>query len=159
MNSSYTATLSSAASEDFTFNTITGGTPGPVTDPSFLSTDNYPDTSNSSPNPENQEIFKNLPLSWWISSINAGILKIKSINPNVKWVYVTPTSDDIHIISTITSIIIPEKIITSSTNNETGEITSILNDNNYLCMTRSMPMPWLRRPPLDIRNRVDISKS
>jgi hypothetical protein len=99
------------------------------------------------PNSANQEIFKNLPLSWWVSSINAGAVQYRPISNTVNWAYVTPESNDIHILYDITSIIIPNKTDTITPNHDTGETIIVFQDNTCICMTRSMPMPWMRRPP------------
>jgi len=156
MNNTSTASLSPSANADATYNTITGGTPGPSADYTLFSTENYPadnvplmDPSGiyKMPNTANQEIFKNLPLSWWVSSINTGTVQYRPVSNTVNWAYVTPEANDIHILYDISTTIIPNKTATATIDDTTGNVIMILEDNNYLNMTRVMMMPWMRKPP------------
>jgi len=156
MNSTYIATLSPSANAGSTFNTVTGSIPGPSADPTMLSTENYPadnvplmDSSGlyKMPNTANQEIFKNLPLSWWISSINSKTVQYRPVSNTVNWAYVTPDEKDVHILYDISVVLIPNTTESAVTDDTTGMITVTLKDNNCLCMKQTMQMPWLRRPP------------
>jgi len=156
MNATYEVSLSPSATAECTYNTVTGSAPGPSADPMMLSTDNYPadnvplmDSSGlyKMPNTANQEIFKNLPLSWWISCINAKTVQYRPVSNTVNWAYVTPDGKDIHILYDISEVLIPNTTETYETDNATARITLKLKDNNCLCMTQSMHMPWMKRPP------------
>ena len=156
MNSTYEASLSSSANADSTYNTITESSPGPSADPSMLSTENYPsdnvplmDSSGlyKMPNTANQEIFKNLPLSWWVSSINAKAVQYRPVSNTVNWAYVTADGNDVHILYDITTVIIPNTTESAVTDNASGMMTLTLKDNNCICMKQTMVMPWIRRPP------------
>ncbi len=155
MNKDY-ASLSPSATADATYNTVTSGTPGPTADVSLLSTENYPEDNvplmdptgvYKMPNTANQDIFKNQPLSWWVSSINSGTIQYRPVSNTVNWAYVTPEGNDVHILYDITTTIIPNRSETSTTDPETGLVTIILQDNKCLTMKRTMDMPWMRRPP------------
>lgn len=55
-----------------------------------LSKDNYAadtDQVNTRPNSENQLIFMNQPMSWWLANLNSGKVRYMAFSKYVNWVY------------------------------------------------------------------------
>jgi hypothetical protein len=142
MNSiKYTATLSSSSKNTDTYNSITNSTPDRNnTLIANLSSINYPSgqvpqkDSNGYllPNATNQAIFKNQPLSWWITNLNSGNIKYRPISNTVNWVYINSKSEEIYILFQITAIIIPNRINTRVVDPQTKITTVTYIDNNHL---------------------------
>jgi len=79
-------------------------------DISSLSTNNYPNSGDSNPNHDNQLVFMNQPLSWWLASLNSGSVKYTPVSNFVNWSYVEPSSKAlIHIGITISNLLMPNK--------------------------------------------------
>jgi hypothetical protein len=77
-------------------------------DLSTLSTNNLP-TSNSTPNQDNQRVFMNQPLSWWISELNSGKIKYTPVSNSVNWSYENASGSIFYIDRSVTNTIIPNK--------------------------------------------------
>ena len=78
-------------------------------DISTLSTNNYPTVNKTMPNPDNQRIFMNQPLSWWVSGLNSGTIKYTPVSNEVNWSYVNSSGNTIHISRNLSNVIIPNK--------------------------------------------------
>lgn len=76
---------------------------------STLSTINYPVANGCKLNPENQVVFKNQPLSWWLASLNSGAVKYTPVSSDVNWVYIDEKNNSIHISMEISNLLIPNK--------------------------------------------------
>jgi len=146
MELTYSASLSPNNIETATFYSITKSVPDTVNnDISKLSTDNYPSGQTPShdqngyllPNAINQAIFKNQPLSWWISCINNGTILYRPISNTVNWAFIDSDKKDIYILFDITKIIIPNKTKSIEINKETKKTITTFEDNNCLIMTSS----------------------
>ena len=151
----YSASISSGNKETATFNTITNATPDTVnTDITKLSIDNYPSGQTPSrdqngyllPNAINQAIFKNQPLSWWITSLNNSSIQYRPISNTINWAFVNSDSKDIYILFDITKIIIPNKTKSVDINKDTHIATTTYVDNNCIIMTstNNSPFPLLK---------------
>jgi hypothetical protein len=85
---------------------------------SDLSKTNYLDSSTapneSHPNADNQLIFMNQPLSWWLSSLNSGAVKYTPYSNNVNWAYIDSEKNSYHINITISNLLIPNKTLNVS---------------------------------------------
>jgi len=92
-----------------TLNTLTNTVPSGSSDLASLSTTNYLIKGDTKPNPTNQVVFKNQPLSWWVSSLNSGIVKYTPVSNDVNWVYVDVNNNSIHISIEISNLLIPNK--------------------------------------------------
>ena len=116
-----------------------------ATDVSMLSTVNYPPdrfplqdaAGYDLPNPTNQIIFKNQPVSWWIAMINAGSIKYTPVSNTVNWAYVDAEANSIHIHIDISMAMIPNKTDKVDRNPETKVTTVKLQDNGVMNMTQS----------------------
>jgi hypothetical protein len=92
-----------------TLNTLTNTVPSGSSDLASLSTTNYLIEGDTKPNPTNQVVFKNQPLSWWVSSLNSGIVKYTPVSNDVNWAYVDVNNNSIHISIEISNLLIPNK--------------------------------------------------
>jgi hypothetical protein len=92
-----------------TLNTLTNTVPSGSSDLASLSTTNYLIKGDTKPNPTNQVVFKNQPLSWWVSSLNSGIVKYTPVSNDVNWAYVDVNNNSIHISIEISNLLIPNK--------------------------------------------------
>jgi len=143
----YVATPSTASPTD-TFYTLNQLTPDSSSaDIATLSTDNYPAdriplkdiNGYDLPNPANQNIFKNQPVSWWIDQINAGNIKYTPVSNTVNWAFVDSDSNAIHMNVSISSYMIPNRT-GNVDRDQTTQITKItLQDNGVLNLTQTYP--------------------
>lgn len=153
MNSTYTASLPDGAAADATYNTVTGGIPGPSSDLATLSAENYPagnvplkdNAGHLMPNSANQEVFKNQPASWWVSAINAKQVQYRPVSNTVNWAYVTPDAKDIHIRSDITSAVIPHRNSSASMDSATGTRVIVFTPTVYMALSSVTHMPGMKK--------------
>jgi hypothetical protein len=87
-----------------------------------LSTTNYLVAGDETPNPVNQEVFMNQPLSWWLTSLNSGKVKYTPVSNYVNWAYVDANKNVYHISITISNLLIPNK--TSGVTRNAGSMNS-----------------------------------
>jgi hypothetical protein len=141
----YAASPSTAQATD-TFYTLKGLVPDTsATDVSTLSTVNYPPdriplqdaAGYDMPNPTNQIIFKNQPVSWWIAMINAGSIKYTPVSNTVNWAYVDAQSNVIHIHIDISIFMIPNRTDKVDRDTETKVTTITLQYNGVMNMTQA----------------------
>jgi hemolysin activation/secretion protein len=78
-------------------------------DISTLSTNNYPTSDKTMPNSDNQRVFMNQPLSWWLLGLNSGKIKYTPASNEVNWSYVDSSGNSIHISRNLSNVIIPNK--------------------------------------------------
>jgi hypothetical protein len=88
---------------------LTNVTPSGNSNLSTLSTNNYTDSGVSTPNSENQLVFKNQPLSWWLTSLNSGAVKYTPVSNNVNWAYYDSNNNVYHISIEISNLLIPNR--------------------------------------------------
>lgn len=74
-----------------------------------------PNESPIKPNPKNQEILMNQPMSWWVENLNSGAIHYFPFTNHVNWAY-TVDGKKIHIGIEISDLIIPNETIDSSNN-------------------------------------------
>jgi hypothetical protein len=108
-----------------TLNTLTNVTnTGPYPTIDALSIENYtesfktpsnPNDSPIKPNSQNQLIFMNQPMSWWLENLNSGGIYYFPYTNHVNWAY-NKASAEIHIDREITDLIIPNEYMDSSGN-------------------------------------------
>jgi len=90
-----------------------------------LSTTNYLVAGDETPNPVNQLVFMNQPLSWWLASLNSGAVKYTPVSNYVNWSYVDANKNPIHISITISNLLIPNK--TAGVTRIPGSMNSSVN--------------------------------
>jgi hypothetical protein len=90
-----------------------------------LSTTNYLVAGDEVPNPTNQLVFMNQPLSWWLESLNSGAVKYTPVSNEVNWAYVDANKNVYHISITISNLLIPNK--TSGVTRNAGSMNSLVN--------------------------------
>jgi hypothetical protein len=142
MKISYTASPSTAAATD-TFYSLKALTPDAGSSLSDLSS-NYPEdrfplkdlNGYDLPNPTNQVIFKNQPVSWWIEGINNGSIVYTPVSNTVNWSY-TVGDAQYHILFEISAFMIPNRTKAVDRNLSTGITTVVLEDNGVLNLTQS----------------------
>ena len=144
MKITYVATPSTA-SQTATFYSLKKETP-PAGSSSIanLSKDNYPadrvpltdQNGYEMPNPANQVIFKNQPVSWWIAGINSGSIVYTPVSNTVNWSYVAGDAQ-YHIVFEISSYMIPNRTEIVNRNPTTKMSTVVLKDNGIFNMTQS----------------------
>ena len=141
----YAATPSTALPTD-TYYTLKGITPDSSdSDITALSTENYPadrvplqDAAGYNlPNPTNQIIFKNQPVSWWIDMINAERVKYTPVSNTVNWAYIDAQSNTIHLHIDISNMMIPNKTGTVNRDIEKRSTIIVLQDNGVMNMTQT----------------------
>lgn len=123
--SSYTLT----GNETATIHSLIAAPMEGSSDISMLSVNNYP-SNETLPNRDNQHIFMNQPLSWWVSELKAGTIKYTPISNFVNWSYTNASGSVFHIDRDVTNIIIPNKIKTVE-KDETTSITTIVFEPKY----------------------------
>ena len=144
MKITYVATPSTAP-QTATFYTLKSEAP-PAGSASIadLSTDNYPPdrvpltdpNGYNMPNPANQVIFKNQPVSWWIAGINGGSIVYTPVSNTVNWAYVVGDTQ-YHILFETSSFMIPNRTDTVERDPTTKVTTVVLKDNGVFNMTQS----------------------
>jgi hypothetical protein len=144
MHITYVATPSTAAQTD-TYYSLKQLTPeagsSSVAD---LSTDNYPPdrfplkdvNGYDMPNPANQVIFKNQPVSWWIAGINTGSIVYTPVSNTVNWSYVVGETQ-YHMVTETSSFMIPNQTDSVSRDSTTKATTIVLKDNGVFNMKQS----------------------
>ena len=108
-----------------TLNTLTNTAVTGSSDLATLSTTNYLVAGDQTPNPANQAVFMNQPLSWWLASLNSGVVKYTPVSNYVNWAYVDANKNVIHISITISNLLIPNK--TSGVTRSAGSMNSSVN--------------------------------
>jgi len=108
-----------------TLNTLTNTAVTGSSDLATLSTTNYLVAGDQTPNPVNQEVFMNQPLSWWLASLNSGKVKYTPVSNYVNWSYVDTNKNVIHISITISNLLIPNK--TSGVTRNAGSMNSTVS--------------------------------
>jgi hypothetical protein len=147
MHITYTATPSTAA-ETETYYTLKNLTPeegsSSIAD---LSTDNYPPdriplkdaNGYDMPNPANQIIFKNQPVSWWISGINSKSIVYTPVSNTVNWSYVAGETQ-YHILFETSSFMIPNRTDKVDRHPVTNMTIVTLVDNGVFNMSQTYNM-------------------
>ena len=74
-----------------------------------------PNESPIRPNPKNQQILMNQPMSWWVENLNSGAIHYFPFTNLVNWAY-TVDGNDIHIDREVSDLIIPNETESSSEN-------------------------------------------
>ena len=120
VTSAYTLTGDATKTLNALTNTPVAGT----ANLSSLSTVNYPVANDSKPNPSNQAIFKNQPLSWWLGSLNSGAVKYSPVSNDVNWAFIDTNKHAIHISIEISNLLIPNK--TSKVEKNPGSMASTI---------------------------------
>jgi len=113
-------TLTGDASK--TLNNLTNAAVSGKSDLLALSSNNYPVPG--TPNADNQLIFKNQPLSWWLISLNSGSVNYTPISNFVNWSYVDSKGAQYHIGMDISNLLIPNKTLSVSRN--PGSMSSVI---------------------------------
>lgn len=98
--------------------------------------------SASTPNEGNQLIFKNLPLSWWVSGLNSGNIQYRHVSNYVNWAFVNLDEKDVNISKEITDFIIPNRTKSMTRDLVTNITTVIMEDNKCLVLSKTMKMPF-----------------
>ena len=107
-----------------TFNTLSNLAVTGSNNLSNLSSTNYVVAGQSTPNPANQAVFKNQPLSWWVSSLNSGAVKYTPVSNDVNWAFVDQNKNAIHISIEVSNLLIPNK--TKSITRNPGSMTTLV---------------------------------
>jgi hypothetical protein len=115
---------------------------------SDLSTDNYPadrvplqdPNGYDLPNPANQVIFKNQPVSWWIENINNGSIVYTPVSNTVNWSYYDSSKNQYHILFAISFYMIPNRTGTVSRDADTRLTTIVLQDNGVFNLSQTYMM-------------------
>ena len=148
MKITYTASASTANATD-TYYSLNSLTPDAGSaNAADLSTDNYhadrvPLTDVNGydmPNPANQVIFKNQPVSWWIDAINAGSIRYTPISNTVNWSYFDSDSNQYQILYAVSTYMIPNRTASMDDNRETMVTTIVFHDNQVMNMSQTMEM-------------------
>jgi hypothetical protein len=97
----------------------------------------------------NQNVFKSLPMSWWVSNLNSGNVQYYPFSNDVNWAYF-PSLEDMdkcfHISVEISNALIPNRTDTVSRNDADPEagvgymMTVVMQPNNFLRMSVTRPM-------------------
>lgn len=128
--SSYTLSGDATA----TFYSITVRPAEGSSDLSTLSTNNYP-SGDTTPNQDNQHVFMNQNLSWWLSELNAGTVKYTPISNNVNWSFTNVSGSSFHIDRSVTNVIIPNKTLSASMDPKSKKSTAVFEAKNGLQRT------------------------
>ena len=141
MKTTYTAAISPSCTLDASFNSVKGEAVVPIDVANLgFSTANYP-TGSQAPNSENQVIFKNVPISWWIDGLNNGNIQYRPVSSLVNWAFVDSAENNIHIAKEITDVIIPgrtEKV--EMIDNTRLNTKIIMVDNNVMLLSKMIVM-------------------
>lgn len=109
-----------------TLNTLTGvQNPNVSKSLTDLTPTNYDvdvEQRNSKPSSANQLIFMNQPMSWWLENLNSGAVKYFPFSNNVNWAYTIP-SGNVHIDTTVSSLFIPDVLVTTSLDSAGKRVT------------------------------------
>ena len=74
-----------------------------------------PNESPIRPNPQNQKILMNQPMSWWVENLNSGAIHYYPFTNLVNWAYKVG-ENEIHIEREVSDLIIPNETESSSEN-------------------------------------------
>ena len=74
-----------------------------------------PNESPIRPNPQNQKILMNQPMSWWVETLNSGAIHYYPFTNLVNWAYKVG-ENEIHIEREVSDLIIPNETESSSEN-------------------------------------------
>jgi hypothetical protein len=107
-----------------TLNTLTKKDVTGSSDLSTLSSVNLLVAGDSTPNPANQLVFMNQPLSWWVASLNSGDVKYMPVSNFVNWAYVNSNKDIIYISIELSNLLIPNK--TAKVEKNPGSMSSTI---------------------------------
>jgi hypothetical protein len=97
----------------------------------------------------NQNIFKSMPMSWWVSQINSGNIQYYPFSNDVNWAYFPFFEEKdkcFHISVEVTNAVIPNRTDTVSRNAgdvEAGvasSMTVVMQPNNFLRLSVTRPM-------------------
>jgi hypothetical protein len=97
----------------------------------------------------NQNVFKSLPMSWWVSNLNSGNVQYYPFSNEVNWAYfpsVAEADKCFHISVEITNALIPNRTDTVSRNDADPEaglgstMTVVMQPNNFLRLSVTRPM-------------------
>jgi len=97
----------------------------------------------------NQNVFKSLPMSWWVSNLNSGNVQYYPFSNEVNWAYFPSVADKekcFHISVEITNALIPNRTDTVSRNHGDVEagvaptMTVVMQPNNFLRLSVTRPM-------------------
>jgi hypothetical protein len=120
-----TSSFSLSGDPTTTLHRLMGAPADGSSDLASLSKNNYPTAGSKDPNPSNQHVFMNQPLSWWLAELNSGKIKYTPVSNNVNWAYVTASGDSYHMSVAVSNIIIPNKS-QSIQKNVTANTTTIV---------------------------------
>lgn len=137
MKTAYTASVSPSCVLTASFNSVKGNSVASVNIANLgLSTVNYP-TGSQAPNADNQVIFKNVPVSWWIDGLNAGNIQYRPVSGLVNWAFIDSLKNEIHIAKEITDVIIPGRTERAEIIDNNAFNTKIkMLDNNVMLLTK-----------------------
>lgn len=121
---SVTSAFTLAGDATKTLNDLTNKPSTGSSDLSTLSTVNLLTAGDPTPNPANQLVFMNQPLSWWLASLNSGAVRYTPVSNYVNWAYVDSNKNTIYISIEISNLLIPNK--TSSVEKNPGSMTSTI---------------------------------
>jgi hypothetical protein len=129
-----------------TLNSLTNATNVTSLNLSNLSTANYPsgsEVNNSAPNSDNQEIFMNQPMSWWLNALNNKTVIYTPVSNFVNWSYKDANGHMYHIGMPISNMLIPNSCKTSTTDNTTHTTSMVFNEKFGMGRTdvRTYSMP------------------
>jgi hypothetical protein len=141
MKITYTASLSPSCVLGASFNSVKGDSVVGVNVANLgFSTVNYP-TGSQAPNAENQVIFKNVPVSWWMDGLNAGNIQYRPVSGLVNWTFIDSQKNEIHIAKEITDVIIPGRTEKVEMIDNTPFNTKVkMLDNNVMLLTKVVMM-------------------
>ena len=97
----------------------------------------------------NQNVFKSLPMSWWVSNLNNGCVQYYPFSNDVNLAYfpsVAKTDKCFHISVEITNALIPNRTDTVSRNDADPDagvgytMTVVMQPNNFLRLSVTRPM-------------------
>lgn len=97
----------------------------------------------------NQNIFKSLPMSWWVSNLNSGNVQYYPFSNEVNWAYFPSVAEKdkcFHISVEITNAIIPNRTDTVTRNDADPEaglgptMTVVMQSSKFLRLTVTRPM-------------------
>ena len=144
MQIKYVATPSPSGNLTDSYYTLKGETPEAGSSISDLSTDNYPvdrvplkDVNGYDlPNPTNQVIFKNQPVSWWVDGINGGSIVYTPVSNTVNWSYAVGETR-YHISMEISLFMMPNRTDKVDRDPVTKMTTVTLSGNGAFSLTQT----------------------
>ena len=122
-----TSTFSFTGDASATLNTLTKTTPTTLT-LADLSGLNYSEpelVNNSAPNANNQLIFMNQPMGWWIEQLQNGSVEYFPLSNYVNWAYTDVNKVVYHIGRPISDLLIPNTVGISTRDPVSNTITTV----------------------------------